>query len=121
MWFRLLRASEGEGEKLGGGQAGWLAETDSLFFESGFYSPCTCFSIFGLRVQLPGRQWLPVSLRCYFILFMYVCPYVCLHTMCVQWPQRPEESVDYPGTRGTDGCELPCGEAGTSRRTQDST
>lgn len=24
VWFRLLRASEGEGEKLGGGQAGWL-------------------------------------------------------------------------------------------------
>lgn len=46
--------------------------------------------------------WIRNLLFIYLIFSFYVhgcfaCIYVCLCTMCLQWPQRPEESVGFPG------------------------
>ena len=35
--------------------------------------------------------------------------YVCLCTMGMQYPQKPEEGIRFPGTGITEGCELLCG------------
>ena len=37
---------------------------------------------------------------------MYVCMYVCMCTMCMQYPQRPEEGIGSSGTV-LDSCEPP--------------
>jgi hypothetical protein len=37
------------------------------------------------------------------------CFHLCLVTMCMQYPWKPEEGVRFPRSGFTDGCELPFG------------
>ena len=46
----------------------------------------------------------------YFLFCVYGCfACMCLCTMCMQYPQRPEEDIRSHGTEVKDNCQLPCG------------
>jgi hypothetical protein len=48
----------------------------------------------------------PWFLKIYFyFMYMGVYPNICLYTMYMQCPQRPEEGAAFFGTGVTDGCE----------------
>lgn len=61
----------------------------------------------------PARRfYIAIHIHLLFVLnflcvrFLPVC--VCMHTLRVHCPQRPEDGVKSPGTGVTNGCETPC-------------
>jgi hypothetical protein len=38
-----------------------------------------------------------------------LCLHLCLHIICIQYPQRSEEGTGFSRTEVIDNCELPCG------------
>lgn len=68
------------------------------------------YGIFALK----RMDWKFALLKEYFLVYFYLMymniqpEYVPVHQVHAWCLQRPEEGIGAPGTRNTDGCELPC-------------